>query len=91
MRRRRLLAAALGGSAAMLTDIRGVPQTVPQGPLPASPFTATTVTDLARALAAQPHRNRSTPLPREFQRLDYDSYRRVNFDRNQAIGWTCSR
>ena len=85
MQRRSLLAAALGGSAAMLTDIRGVPQTVPDGPLSATPFTGSTVSDLARALAQQPHRNRSTPLPREFQRLDYDTYRRVVFDREKAI------
>ena len=85
MERRKLLAAALGGSTAMLSDIRGVPQTLPDGPLPPSPFTPATVTDLARALAQQPHRVRSTPLPREFQNLDYDSYRRVEFDRRQAI------
>ena len=69
----------------MLSNIRGVPQTMPDGPLPPSPFTASTVADLARALAQQPHRSRSTPLPREFQNLDYDTYRRVQFDRSQAF------
>jgi len=85
MQRRHLLAAAIGGSTGMLTDIRGVPQTMPEGPLPPSPFTPATVPDLARALAQQPHRSRSTPLPREFQNYDYDSYRRVEFDRRQAV------
>ncbi len=85
MQRRSLLAAAVGGSTGMLSNIRGVPQTLADGPLPASPFSASTVPDLARALAQQPHRNRSTPLPREFLHLDYNSYRRIEFDRRQAI------
>ena len=85
MQRRNLLAAALGGSTAMLSDIRGVPQTVPDGASLASPFSAATVPDLARTLAQQPHRPRGTPLPREFQRLDYDAYRRIDYDRRHAL------
>lgn len=84
MRRRHLLAAATGGAAVMLTDITGTSQSIPQGPLPPTAFNEATVPDLARALAQRPHRSRSTPLPREFQNLDYDSYRRVEFDRRQA-------
>lgn len=85
MQRRRLLQAAIGGSAVMLTNIRGVPQTLPDGPLPASDFTADTVTDIARTLAQRPHRPRSSPLPREFTELNYDTYRRVVFDEKQAL------
>ena len=89
MFRRRFLGAAVAGSAVMLSDIRGVPQTLPPGPLPASAFNAETVPDLARSLAQQPHRPRSTPLPRQFQQLSYDTYRRIQFDRRQAL-WSDS-
>ncbi len=79
MPRRALLAAAF-----LATGTSAMPQTLP--PQIASPtsFDASTVPEMARALAQQPHRNRASPLPREFQRLDYDAYRRINFDRRQA-------
>lgn len=79
---RRTLGAGL--AAAFLVQTRAAPQGLPATPGMPSRFDAETVPELARALAQLPHRERRTPLPREFQRLDYDAYRRINFDRGQA-------
>ena len=69
---------------AFLAATRATPQTMPPQAAIATSFDANTVPELARGLARQPHRPRQSALPREFQRLDYDAYRKINFDRRQA-------
>lgn len=49
------------------------------------PFDSTTVRDLAEQLAAAPHRAPDRTLPRAFEALDYDGYRKVRFDETHAL------
>jgi glucans biosynthesis protein len=60
------------------------PPPAPEAPAPA-PFTAGQVTEMARHLATQPPRPRQADLPARFADLDYDGFRRVNFDAGQAL------
>ena len=85
MQRRQLLVAGGGGATALLADLRTSSQTLPESARGVSDFGATTVPDMARALAAQPHRRRSSPLPRALARVDYDGYRRIRFDPAKAL------
>ena len=85
MRRRALFASALSAPALLLGDPRAVPQGIAESARAASMFDETTVPTLAESLAARPHRRRDNPLPRPFARLDYDAYRRIQFDAAQAL------
>jgi periplasmic glucans biosynthesis protein len=52
---------------------------------PAAPFSAEQVTEMARDLSTRPPRPRQADLPARFADLNYDGYRRVNFDADQAL------
>jgi periplasmic glucans biosynthesis protein len=85
MQRRNLL---LGSGAAMLAAPPLVLAQTPPAEAPAAPpppFTAEHVTEMARQLSTQPPRPRQAGLPARFAELDYDGYRRVNFDAEQAF------
>ena len=51
----------------------------------ATPFNGETVRALARTLAAEPYKPPSTKLPDAFSNLNYDAYRKIRFDPNQAL------
>lgn len=57
----------------------------PPAPAPAGPFGAEQVVEKARDLATRPARPRQADLPRRFADLDYDGYRRVTFNADQAL------
>jgi len=84
--RRALLRGALVAPALLLTNIDSNPNTLwsSEGPS-SSDFGPDTVQELARLLAARPHRPREAPLPPAFAQLDYDGYRKIRFDAAQAI------
>lgn len=48
-------------------------------------FDAGTVRNMARQLAAEPFKSGSRSLPPELDRLDYDGYRNIRFNADQAI------
>ena len=50
----------------------------------ATPFDANTVTDRARAMAAQPYTPRPL-IPQEWRNLTYDQYRKIWFDARNAL------
>ena len=77
--------AAAAGATFLFAGMRGSPQALPREARGATPFDGTTVPDLARNLAARPHRRRSNPLPRALARLDYDGYQRIRFDPAKAL------
>lgn len=85
MRRRRLILGALAAPALGAIGSRTSPQSAPGSRYLPTPFDDATVPALARALAAEPHRPRRDPLPPFLARLDYDGYRRLRFDRSQAL------
>jgi glucans biosynthesis protein len=85
MRRRRLIQGALALPALAATRGHGTSQSAPDSRFLPQPFTDATVPALARALAAEPHRPRRDPLPPSLARMDYDAYRRLRFDRDQAL------
>lgn len=85
MQRRHLLLGTAAATGALMSGMRGTTQSLPVEARGAGDFTATTVPEMARSLAAQPHRRRTDPLPRGFARLDYDSYRRITFDPAKAL------
>lgn len=85
MRRRRFIQGALAIPALAATATGGTPQSNPESRYLPTPFDDATVPALARALAAEPHRPRRDPLPPFLARMDYDAYRRLRFDREQAL------
>jgi glucans biosynthesis protein len=85
LRRSLTRGALLAPSLLLFGASRARPQTLPEAPNPATAFDATTVPELARALATRPHRRRDDALPRALARLDYDGYRRIRFDPAQAL------
>ena len=85
MRRRRRLQAALALPTLAATGTLGSAQTAPDSRYLPLPFDDTTVPSLARSLAEQPHRPRRDPLPPFLARLEYDGYRRLRFDSEQAL------
>ncbi|MDB5415903.1 MAG: periplasmic glucans biosynthesis protein, partial [Rubritepida sp.] len=84
MQRRSLMMGAIAGPVALLSNMRGTTQVLPAGAQGPTPFDQNTVTEMARRLASEPHRARSSPLPRQIDRLDYDGYRKIRFDPSQA-------
>ncbi len=50
-----------------------------------TPFNGQTVRALARTLAQSPYKPPSAKLPDAFSNLDYDAYRKIRFDPNQAL------
>jgi glucans biosynthesis protein len=85
MRRRRLILGAIAAPALVGAGTRTTSQSAPESRYLPTPFDDGTVPSLARALAAEPHRPRRDPLPPFLARLDYDGYRRLRFDRSQAL------
>lgn len=83
MQRRTLL---LGAGPLLVTPFAASPvaQTSPP-PAVTAPFSADKVTALARDLATRAPRPRQADLPRRFADLDYDGYRRLHFDTEQAL------
>nr|WP_314075328.1 glucan biosynthesis protein G [uncultured Roseococcus sp.] len=84
MQRRKLLFTAGAGASLLVGGAAGKAQTLPSDQQGPAPFNAETVPELARTIAGQPYRRRQSPLPRQFDRLDYDGYRKVRFDAAQA-------
>ncbi len=79
MQRRHLL---LGAGAVLSAPPAVLAQSPPP---PATPFSAEQVTERARQLATQSPRPRQADLPARFADLDYDGYRRIRFDADQAL------
>lgn len=87
MQRRRLfplLAAATAVAWSPRWATAATPAAAPAPP-PGTPFDATTVIDLARALAAKPFEPPDTTLPDELRNLKYDQYRSIRFDTTKAL------
>jgi glucans biosynthesis protein len=85
MRRRRMILGTLAAPALIASATRGPAQTAPEAAFLPTPFGEMTVPSLARALAGQPHRPRTDPLPPFLARLTYDGYRRLVFDPARAL------
>jgi hypothetical protein len=87
LQRRRLfplLAAATAVAWSPRWATAATPAAAPAPP-PGTPFDATTVIDLARALAAKPFEPPDTTLPDELKNLKYDQYRSIRFDTTKAL------
>jgi glucans biosynthesis protein len=81
-----MLAGGVGAAVASFDaghSIRAAQAITPEDTI--GPFGATTVRDLAEALAAQPHRTPDAALPQAFRDLDYDGYRKIRFDEAHAL------
>ncbi len=70
------------GAAAAASVVGSLPSIAAEDKLP---FDSQTVRGLARALAAAPYKPPESALPEAFANLDYDAYRQIRFDPNQAL------
>lgn len=65
-----------------LVELLGGASAAPEEP---QNFTAAVVRDMARQLARQPYKAPDAALPDELKNLDYEAYRSIRFDPNQAL------
>jgi periplasmic glucans biosynthesis protein len=85
-RRTLLGAGALLPLLAQLNAARAADPGGPAAPPPnGTPFTATTVRELAQALAAKPFQPQETALPAPLAHLDYNHYRMIRFKPEDAL------
>jgi glucans biosynthesis protein len=78
------------GRRLLLRGVATLPLVELMGAAPAAPeepqnFDSAAVRDMARQLARQPYKAPDAALPDELKNLDYEAYRSIRFDPNQAL------